>query len=104
MPALLVVKAAVIPVAPETALMASFMAVKSDVFVSVAVTVENVLLLPSSVNVYVDAEAKVKRARVIAAAKTPVVPDIVLKALATSLASAPRSTVAVTVPNEPFTT
>ena len=37
-------------------------------------------------------------------AETPVVPDIRLNALATSLASAPASTLAVFVPKEPFTT
>ena len=103
-PDLSVVSAAVIPVDPLTALIASLIAVTSDVAVIVAVTVEAVLLLPSNVNVYVAADANDNLPLVIAEANIPVVPEIKLKALATSLASAPASTAAVVVPNEPFTT
>ena len=86
------VRAAVTPVDPLTALIASLIEVTSDVEVIVAVTVEAELLLPSNVNVYVAFEAKDNLPLVIAEANIPVVPEIKLKALAISLASAPAST------------
>ena len=52
----------------------------------------------------VAAALKDNRPLVTESAITPVVPEIILKALATSLASAPASTVAVTVPMDPLTT
>ena len=58
MPALSVVNEAVTPVEPLTALIASLIAVTSDVEVIVAVTVEAVSLLPRNVKVYVATEAK----------------------------------------------
>ena len=51
----------------------------------------------------VAAALKDNRPLVTALAITPVVPETMLKALATSRASAPASTVAVNVPNEPLT-
>ncbi len=98
---------ATIPVEPDTALIASLSDVKLVVATTLALTVEAVELLPLSVKLKLappDAIAALAIfALVIAVALTPVVPAILLKAEATSLASAPAATSAVFVQKEPLT-
>ena len=72
------VRAAVIPVDPDTALMASLIDVKSVVAVIVAVMVEVVALFPSRVKLKVAAALTVILALVKAVAFTPVFPEIKL--------------------------
>ena len=101
-PALSEDNAAVIPVEPETAFIASLIAVKSVVDVMVAVIWDVVVLLPCNVKLKVAAALTVRFALLNDVALTPVSPDSKLKEDATSLASAPASTMALKVPKEPL--
>ena len=84
-------------------MIASLAAEMSSVSAIVKVTVEEVVLLPCNVKVKVSAPVICCILTLdIAVAVTPVVLDTRLNAAATSLASAPASTLAVFVPKEPF--
>ena len=92
------------PVAPDTELIASFNAVKFEILVIVALTVDAVSLLPLSVKeIVVALDIAVILAFVIAVAVIPVVPELKLNDCATSLASAPPSTFISADPKDPFT-